>query len=328
MPIETATLDSLQEFLNDGGKLNLNAMRPVRGLHHNALLRKDEWEEVDAAVVDVARTELNGIADLVNANLVKPLGGIGTTISTYEQLGDMDDADVSMDGVVDGNDDRVTFTPQSIPVPILHKDFSLSLRHLEASRRMGESLDTTQVRVATRKVRDTAEAMLFNGHAKDLGGFKIYGYTNHPKRTNDTAANFGGGDFGTPGNGYKTITGMINRLAANGYNGPFGVYVSRVQYGELLALYGNNDLSELMVIKNSIPNISFIKASDALADGVTVVVQLTLDVVDLAIAQDIAAVQWDEKGGMLAKFRVMACLVPRVKFASNNKTGLATATGC
>lgn len=328
-PNEVASITAnMAEWLKLGGKMHINAMRPVIGVHQNALLRKDEWEELDDAVVDVARVALNGIADLVNNGLVRPLGGLGTTISTYEQLGDMDDANISMDAIVDGDDDRVTFTPQSIPVPIFHKDFSLGLRHLLSSRNMGESLDTTQARTATRKVRDSMEEVLFNGTTKDLGGFKIYGYTNHPKITADTAANFGGGDFGTAGNGYKTIVGMVNRLGALGYSGPFGCYVSRTQYGQLLNIYGSNDKSELAVILQSVPELRFIKPGDRLTDGVTSLVQLTSDVVDLALAQDIAVVQWEEKGGMLARFRVMACAVPRVKFTAAQKTGVAKATSC
>jgi uncharacterized linocin/CFP29 family protein len=324
---ELAVIQNAQEYLALGGRLNINSMRPTIGVHQNALLRKNEWEEIDAAVVDVARTSLNGIADLVAYGLVRPLGGLGTIMSTYEQLGDMSAANISMEGV-DGEKDRTTFTPQSIPVPLIHKEFTLSLRHLEASRRMGEGLDLTQVRTATRKVRDAAEGLLFNGTGKvQVGGYTIYGYTTHTKRITDTATNFGGGDFGTAGNGYKTIVGMINQLAAKGFFGPYGVYVSRVQYGQLLNQYGNLDRSELAVILLSIPNLAFVKASDVLADGNLVVVQLTSDVVDLALAQDITAVQWDEKGGMLSNFRVMGAMVPRVKFDANSACGVAHATG-
>jgi uncharacterized linocin/CFP29 family protein len=324
-----AILNTAQEYLNLGGRLSINAMRPMLGVQQNALLRKNEWEEIDAAVVDVARTSLNGIADLVSFGLVRPLGGLGTIVSTYEQLGDMSSANISMEGTVEGEKDRVTFTPQSIPVPIIHKDFTLSLRHLEASRRMGEGLDLTQAQTATRKVRDAAEGLLFNGTGKtQVGGYTIYGYTTHTKRLTDTAANYGGGDFGTAGNGYKTIVGMANALAAKGYFGPYGVYVSRTQYGQLLNQYGNLDRSEIAVILQSVPGLSFIKPSDVLADGSTVMVQLTSDVVDLAIAQDITAVQWEEKGGMLASFRIMMAAVPRVKYDANSSCGVCHATSC
>lgn len=321
-----AVINNAHEYLALGGRLSINAMRPTIGVHQNALLRKNEWEEIDAAVLDVARTSLNGVADLVAYGLVRPLGGLGTILSTYEQLSDMSAAEVSMEGTVEGEKDRQTFEPQSIPVPIIHKDFDVSLRHLLASRNFGEGLDMTQARTATRRVRDAAESMLFNGHSKQIAGYTIAGYTTHAKRITQTAAAFGGGDFGTSGNGYKTIVGMVNALAAKGFFGPYGVYASRTQYGQLLNQYGSNDRSELAVILQSVPNVAFLKASDVLADGSVVMVQLTSDVVDLAIAQDITAVQWEEKGGMLQKFRIMTAMVPRIKFDANNACGVAHAT--
>lgn len=322
-------LSPQQALAEYGSVLSLNNLRPHLGVHQNALLRKYEWEQIDAAVLDVVRTSLVGIQDLVSLGLVRPLGGLGTLISTYEQLGDMSAADISMEGIVDGTKDRVTFTPQSVPVPIIHKDFTLSLRHLEASRKMGEALDTTQVRVAARKVRDQMESMLFNGTTKNLGGYSIYGYTTAPHRLTDTAANYGGGDWGTAKNAYKTIAGMMTALNAKGFNGPFGCYAARTQFGQTLNTFGTtSDRSEYTVITQNIPGLSFLKASDQLTDGSVVLVQLTSDVVDLAIGQDVTAIQWAEMGGMLTQYRVMAALAPRIKFDSNNSCGVCHATSC
>jgi uncharacterized linocin/CFP29 family protein len=230
-----------------------------------------------------------------------------------------------MDADVPGQEDAVEFDAQYIPIPIIYKDFRVSLRKLEASRRLGETIDTTQARAATRVVRETMESILFSGHAKSLAGYTIQGYTNATYRITDTAV----GDFGTAGNGYKTMVKALNALNALGYNGPFQVYLATTQYGELLNLIdATAHLSELAVIKQNIPDIRDIKRSFNLTAGHMVMVQMTSDVVDLAIAQDITPVQWQDMGGMIFKFRVMTALAPRIKFDANNHTGVLHYTGC
>lgn len=312
------------EFMKLKGKLSLDGMRPVEGVHKNALLRHEEWIEIDQAVLDVVRTGLVGISDLTNAGLVKRLGGLGTTMSMYEQLGDMTEANVSMEGIVPGDQDRVTFTPQYVPIPIIHKDFSLSLRLLLASRNTGEGLDTTQARVATRIVRDKMEDILFNGSTKDLGGYKIYGYTTAPHRVTGTAE----GDFGTAGNGYKSMVKGLGALSALGFTGPYNVYIAQTQYNQLLNLISTSyERNELEVITSGLPQIASVKPSFNLTAGEFVMVQMTSDVVDLAVAEDITPVQWDEMGGMMTQFRIMTALAPRIKFDANDACGVLHYTG-
>lgn len=319
----------IQNFLKTG-QISLEPLRAGAAdsaVKTNALLRREEWERIDDAVLDVARTDLVGVADLINLGLTQDLGGLGTIISTYEQLSDMTEAEVSMTGAARGERDRVTFTPVSIPVPIIHKDFQLDIRHLLASRNKGEALDTTQSRTATEQVTRKLEKILFNGHAQNLGGNVIYGYTNHPNRNTDTATNFGGGDFGTPGNGYKTIKGMIKVLRDDGYGGPYGCYVATTQYDQLLNLYGSLDNTELGIIMDRIPDLSFMKPSYDLADGNLVTVSLRQKVVDLGVAEGIQPVMWQELGGFLMEFRVFSAMVPRIKADKEGKSGVAHATG-
>lgn len=308
-------------------RLNINSLRPTQELHKNALLRRYEWEEIDAAVIRIAKTALNGVQDLIDNGLVRRLGGLGTLTSSQEQLGDMTPANVSMDGETAGEEDSVPYSPLVWPVPIIHKDFRINIRTLEASRRLGDSLDTSSVEVATRRVLEAAEAMLFNGVGlPNVGGYQGQGYTNKTQRISDTAGGFGGGDFGTWGNGYKTIAGMLNRLAGRGYNGPFGVYVSRTQYGQLVGV-NEFGVSEIATILQGIPLLRFVKPGDMLADGVVVAVSLNSDVVDLAIAQDLTVVQWESRGGMVDHFKVMWTGTPRVKHDAAENCGVATATG-
>ena len=184
-----------------------------------ATLRDDEWREVDATVVDVATRRLNGIMDLRNMNLIRTLGGIGTLLAQYEKQGDMTDADINMRIEAPGDEDKVEWELASVPVPVVHKNFRIDARSLDASRRMGSGLDVTQAAVATRKVAEGLEDLLFNGSGSIVvNGQKIHGYTTEPNRNTMNGA----GDWGSiPTRSRKAIT--VARK--DNHHGPFMVYV-------------------------------------------------------------------------------------------------------
>lgn len=327
--MDHAIIQTIRQFMDDGGLLNVNAMRPHAGLQANALLRKDEWEALDAALLPVARARLIGVNDLISRGLVRQLGGLGSIISSYERSGDMEAAVIDMDGATPPGEDRVDYDRVQVPVPVIHKGFRISKRVLEASRRMGDTLDTTQGQIAARKVSESAEGLLFNGSgAPNVGGNTIYGYTNHPDRVTNTAAGFGGGDFGVEGNGYQTIVGMIDGLQAAGFFGPYGLYLARTQYTELLSRHTDgSSKSQLNVILEGIPDLEFVKPTGDLAAANGVLVNLTAETVDVAIAQDMITLQWQALGGMVEHYRVLAALAPRVKADKNGACGVVHVTG-
>lgn len=313
------------------GRLVMEPILKERQTYVNALLRKYDWEQIDAELEEIHKQPLVGIDDLRADGLVKPLDGIGVSLTTYEQLGDMSPADVSMSLTPKkGESDKPSFNPVSIPVPIISKPFTLDLRSLSASGRNGhETLDTTGMRQATIKVRESLEDILFNGSEVKSGEAAIYGYTTLPQRIAATAGQFGGGDFGTDGNGHKTLVGMINALRNQGYPGPYRGYVANTQYSQLLELTGANKTeTQLSVILRTIPGLKSVTPSDRLGDGETVVQQMTRDAIDLAVGQDITPVSWQEYGGMVNEFRVLGAMVPRPKYDANGKSGTAHATGC
>lgn len=319
-----AVISAPRSFAGSAPARLLNAGFNINALRTNALLRHEEWLEIDRTVVDVARQRLNGIADLRQFGLVQQLGGLGTILSGYTQMGDMSSANVDMSGVTPGEEDRVDLDEVSVPVPIIHKDFRLNIRHLEASRRLGDALDTTQSQVATRKVVEMLESLLFNGSSLKVNANAIYGYTTHPSRNTGSAA----GDFGTISNIWTTVNTMVQALEGDYYFGPYGLYVAGTQYGEMRAVYTDGSgQSAMQRVLDTIPQIQFVKPSDTLTAGSLVLVQLTRDVVDLAVAQDIVPVEWDSLGGMLMHFKVMGAMVPRVKADADGKCGVAHYTG-
>lgn len=300
------------------GDLNINSLRT------NRLLRKDEWVQLDTRIVNVARERLIGIQDLRSRGLTHQLGGLGTLYSQYEQQGDMSDANVDMGGVTQGEEDDIGFNPVTVPVPIVHKDFSINLRRLQASRKLGDGLDTTTGEVASRKVSEGIENMLFKGANLTVDGNKIYGYTSHPNRVTGTTS----GSWSTIGNVYNDVLDMIKEAHGKNKFGPFILYVAGDVWPSLLDVYtdGSGQTARDRII-NGIPELQDIKPADKLDSGNVVLVQMTSDNVDLAVAQDINTVEWNEQGGMVTNFKVMAAMVPRIKADSEGRLGVVHITG-
>ena len=284
-------------------------------------LRHDEWAEWDLALVDVARERLNGIADLRAQGLVTNLRGLGTTMSFYERTGDMLAAEVSLDGITKSNADRLTFDQVGVPVPLFHKDFSIGIRLLEASRTRGESLSTTQVRVATRLVADGLESALFNGiPGFNVDGSQVYGYTTHPSRNTVTLA----------GSGWTTAAGrdvtgdvgkMLDAAYGDNYFGPFYLYVAKNVWAAIQQDYSAEKAGTFKNRIEAFPDIMMVRAGDWLPAGNVVLVQMTSDVVDLAIGQDIVAIE-HMYNGMETVFKVFAAMAPRVKSDRNGSSGV------
>src|SRR5690606_15593892 len=156
--------------------------------------------------------------------------GLGTTILEWETQGDMAPAQVSMSGVTEGERDRLVFELEALPLPIIHKDFSINIRALEASRSRGQPLDTAQAELAMRLVMEEAESMLYNGKTSlTAGGKTIYGLVNHPDRNTGTAADWE--NVATAGTTkVANVLSMIAKAHEDNMYGPFGIFVTQAAF--------------------------------------------------------------------------------------------------
>ncbi len=290
-------------------------------LRDNSVLRKDEWIEFDTALVPIARQRLRGVNDLISAGLTLTLGnGMGTTILQWEEVSDMDDADVSMDGVTRGVHDRVRFDINNLPIYIVHKDFHVNLRNLESSRRLGIPIDTTQIEVATRKVADQVESILFNGTSLTFGGNSVFGYRTATNRNTFVIDPLWGAASGA-----QIVTDVIDMIAAAQADNMFGPYVlyMGVNYWNLLLddYKAESDKSIIGRMKE-LEGISAVRVADVLPVDQVLLVQMTKDVVDLVIGMQPRVVQWDVEGGFQTNFKVLTILVPRMKNDFDNRSGI------
>lgn len=309
----------------------------------NSLLRKDEWEELDAAVVGAATQRLNGIAHLVQRNQVKRLGGIGTLVSQFNTASQMTAAAVTIHGESRGSNDRVDFKLNSVPVPVIHKEYYFSERELEASRTMGNGLETGHAEAAARVVAESLESMLFLGNTSIvLNGAYIYGYTTHPNRNTGSAT----GDWGTAGNAVTTVANMIASAQGDNHFGPYYVYAATTQYNEAANIFFTDGSGQTQLDRiKRLAGIAGVFPSDWLTAGTIVLVQMQSDVADLAYvpgygfgdagdetggAQPISGVtnlEWMSGDGLLTNFKTLTIAVPRVKDRYDGKSGIVHFTG-
>lgn len=316
---EVQNLAQLVSISNAGKRFAKAGFNP-KVLRTLDLLQKDEWKRLDDAVVRVARTQLTAVADLRAAGLTRNLGSLGVMIDEYEKVSEIDTAEQNMTGIAPGQKDLPEYTLASVPVPITFRDFQVNIRTLEASRTRGGAMDTVTAEMCTRRVTERLDDMVFNGSVIQVDGATILGYTTEPNRQT--------GSLGSPWTTATTsviadVLAMISDLEAINYRGPYNLYVP-VSYMSVLRDDYSTSKGDRTFVERilAIEPISAIKGTPSLTTAV-VLVQMTSDVVDLSIGQEIVTVEWDSMGGLVTDFKIMAAIVPRVKSSAIAESGIA-----
>jgi uncharacterized linocin/CFP29 family protein len=300
---------------------NVNSLRLNADIHAQGILRKEEWIHFDNAVIPVARQRLVGIGDLMSRGLTMGIpGALGVTRVEWERISDMDPAVISMSGVVDGGNDRVVYDLEGIPLPIVHRDFFLNIRALEASRRSGTPLDTTQAQLAAKLVSEKVESILYAGANIVGSANQIYGLTNHPNRnTGSVTASW------LTATGEQIVTDINLMIASAISDNMFGPFVLHIPIAVDNKLDNDFKVNSDITIRErilKIPSILKILASANLTTSNVVLVQVTPDVIDVLDGIQPTVVMWDTMGGMQVNFKVMAIIVPRIKATYTNQSGL------
>ena len=321
-----------------GSGFNVNALRPAipdsavalpdgtfmdrsTGLRANATLRRLEWQMYDTAVIEVARRRLVGIQDLISGGLTYNVpDALGVTQLVWEQISTLTGAEINMSGLSKTANDRQEFNLNTIPLPIIHKDFNINIRQLYSSRRIGTPLDVTQAQLSSRIVSETIETLLFAGTTTLGSNNTIYGYTNFPGRnTGSVSASW------TTATGTQIVSDVLAMIqAAKNANmyGPYVMYVPSAVFTAMGADFKTYSDRTIMERVLAIPGIVSIKESKDLTASNVLLIQLTSDVVDLVDGMQPTTVQWESEGGMVVNFKVMAIMVPRIKEDYVNQCGI------
>ena len=286
-----------------------------------ATLRRDEWKQIDDAILQVSRERIMGFQSLLDRGLVYNLGNaFGTTVLEHHTQGNSFTAELSMDGARKSKSDRENFETVYLPIPIIHVDFSLNLRTLEASRRMGNPLDTTQIESATRKVNEKLEAMLFQNLSYAFGGGTIYSYINHPSRNTVTITNWAGE---TAANIVNQVLAMKQAAIAAKHYGPYELSIPTAYETVLDKDYDANTPGTTIrerILK--ISGIDAIKTIDFLPANNVTLVQMTSNVVRLVQGMGVTSLNWQSDGKFTENYKVMRITVPQIRADQDGNSGV------
>lgn len=298
--------------------------RAIPLVNATATLRKDEWKQLDTAVLFAAQERLIGVQDLVSRGLTYTIGnGLGTTVLEYQDASELTDAELTMDAVTPSQRDRLEFDLKYLPLPIIHKDFSYNIRALSASRAGGTPLDTTTAMQAARKVSEKVETILFTGSSTySFGGGVIYGYLDYPYR-NEVTLSANWDDSGSTG---ETILDDVRAMKQASIDakhyGPWILYVPTNYETTLDDDFKSASDKTIRQRILEIDGIQEVKVADKLTDDNVLLVQMTSDVVRMVEGLALQTVEWQEGGGMTTNYKVMTIMVPQIRSDQSGNCGI------
>lgn len=289
----------------------------------NATLRRDEWKQLDEAVLRISEERIGGWQDAPVFNLGNAMG---TTVLEYHDISDAMEAELTMDGITRSTGDRPAYTTNYLPLPIIHADYEINARVLSASRNLGQPLDTDGAERATRKVLEKLENLFFTDTTYTYGGGTIYSYVNHTDRNQYTLTAGNGNWDSSSATGAEIIQDVLGMKQAsiNAFHyGPWNLYVC-TDYETVLdddydsTTPGTTIRERIM----KIGGINDVKVIDKLPDNEVLLVQMTTDVVRLVNGMGIQNVEWEEQGGMVTKYKVMTIRLPQIRSDQDGNSGI------
>lgn len=298
-------------------------------LQTNGTLRRDEWKSLDEAIMPIARERLGGIEDLISRGLTYNLGNaMGTTVLEWHDVSDGMEAVVTMDGITRGKNDRPKFQHNYLPIPIIHSDYEINSRALEASRKLGNPLDTISAEQAARRVAETLENMLFTdttfqfGEKDSRNQNKIYSYVNFPDRNLVNLSIPWDNSAITPAGIIQDVMEMKQAMISARHYGKVMIYIPK-EYEVLLD--GDYSAEAKTTIRErilKINGIEDIKVSDTLAADNVLMVEMLSSTIRLVRGMGLTNVQWSQEGGMVTKYKIMTIQVPQIRSDQDGHCGI------
>lgn len=296
--------------------------KPVTQLVGNvgATLRKEEWKQIDDAVVISARERLRVVADIRGAGLTYNIpNGMGKTVLVTQSMTDISGAHIDMDPAKTTEADRPEFDLVNLPLPVIHKDFYFNARQIATSRNSGTPIDVTTAQLAARRVSEEAEKLALGiSPTYTYGGGTIYGLTNFPHRITKSLTSPEDSDW-SPKVLIEEILQMRQASTDLFYYGPWVLYNSPAwdQYidEDYSDLKGDNTVRDRI---KKIEGISDVRTAQFLSGFQLVMVQMTSDVIRMVIGMEVQTLQWETLGGMRINFKVMAIMVPQLRSTTAN----------
>lgn len=328
-PLTSALMRSLAE----SGELSIPALRALSPLSDKAQVL------VDRAVVQVGLERLVVAADVMAAGLTYELNDpLSVTQLEWERINKVGHAQRTMSPSARGENQLVNRDVKRLPIYVTTDDFSIGIRTLKASQRVGNPLDVTQVQQATRRVNEAIEDAMINGSTTldgqplVVGGYGAPGILNAPNANAQAlSVNWAGTNtIGTTGPAIvDDVLAMIGKAQADKKFGPYNLYIG-TNAGNLIE--GDFKVNTTDTIRQRLERIQAggrainIRVADQMPGAATGVqaalVQMTSDVLEMVVGQPPTVIPWTSLDGFTLYWLVMAIMVPRVRDDYDGNSGI------
>jgi uncharacterized linocin/CFP29 family protein len=280
-------------------------MLPLRRVGMDtAQLTDEELLYIDSRVVEAVRPVLVGrrlfpVFTLPHAGFI--------TVRGYKRT-DMSQARISLYGQ-GKNKDRSIKTAFDITVPVIHKEFTINWRDLEASRNAGLPLDAQDAENAARQCAEEEDKLLLTGEYTGWRALGIEGLATATGRNTKASAG------AWPANSLTDLSAAIGELEADGHTGPYAAILRSSWAAKLRALVSNTATKWIDVVKDLFAAGIYVSDSVYSSAGATtsaLVVEPSQENFEMVIGRDLSTFTKQDED-MNLQCKVHEVVAPRIK---------------
>lgn len=310
----------------------LRSNMSIGALRAMSPFQEDAQRVIDQAVVNVGLERLTVFADVLAEGLTYPLSDpLSVMEIQWESISRTGGAQRTMNPSARGENQLPARSINRIPIYLTTDDFSIGIRTLKMTQRIGAPLDVSLVEQATRRVNEALEDALINGAGLQVEGYTTPGLLDAPDINTDT--------FGTNGtwttaaktgeNILDDVFSMVDMLVADKKYGPYNLYVPTAFTNKLNSDFKANGS---LTILQRLQGLTFggrplkITPADMMPANTGLMIQMTSDVVDIITGQSPTVVPWTSADGFTLFWMVMAIMVPRVRSDYEGNSGICKIT--
>jgi len=303
-----------------GTRINLSELRSLQ------LFPRNLWESFDNVLVETAKEELVGVADLnKRAQLTVNFDAMSAGVYVRDIASGMEDASTGLTPDSRGYAEQLNLATISVPLFVTYKDFLVNARYMAEAARVGLPLRTQMVVEATRSVSRALEYQLFRGDFM-ASGATAWGYTTFPQRNLYTITSW---LTETPANIVQQIDDMVGKSVTNKHFGPWILYLPYAYYSVMNQDYFVNAVYGAMTIRQRIlqlPGIEDIRFTYQLGSvkEEVVLVEMRSNTVQLINGLPLSVVDWEPAGtpNWTHLFKVLTITVPLLVADYNGNCGI------